>query len=592
MSRFTMTNSEIAKLLRQIAAAYAIFDEKKYRFQIIAYQKASDTIDSITTDLKILTKEGKLDELPGIGSSIKSYLQELFTTGKVQRFDTVLREIPPSVFPLLDIPSFGPKKSYRLVSHFQLNNPTTAIDDLADLAKKGKIANLDGFGEKSQQDIIRAINEYKLGLTKSVRMNLPFANELAERMISYLKKSNDVINAFPLGSLRRKKDTIGDVDIAVSTNDPKKVIKYFTDFPHKERILEQGDISAGLIVGGKHIDLMAIDPERFGSLLQHFTGSKNHNVHLREYALKKGLSLSEKGIKEISTGKMRSFKTEEDFYKALGFPWIPPEIREDTGEIELALINTLPKLIEFSNIKGDFHLHSSFPIEPSHDMGQSTMEEMVKKAVGLNYEYIGFSEHNPSKSKHTVLQTGNILKKRMDEINRLRLKYKNIIRILSLLEVDILPDGSLAIDEKNTKYLDAMLVSIHSVFNMDKSKMTERVLKGLSHPKAKILTHPTGRLINQRLGYELDWEKIFKYCRSNHKALEINAFPSRLDLPDTLVRKAIKEKVVLTINTDSHAKEQMDLMQYGVSVARRGWATSSDILNTWSYNEIEKWFNK
>lgn len=592
MSRFTMTNSEIAKLLRQIAAAYAIFDEKKYRFQIIAYQKASDTIDNITTDLKILTKEGKLDELPGIGSSIKSYLQELFTTGKVQRFDTVLREIPPSVFPLLDIPSFGPKKSYRLVSHFQLNNPTTAIDDLADLAKKGKIANLDGFGEKSQQDIIRAINEYKLGLTKSVRMNLPFANELAERMISYLKKSNDVINAFPLGSLRRKKDTIGDVDIAVSTNDPKKVIKYFTDFPHKERILEQGDISAGLIVGGKHIDLMAIDPERFGSLLQHFTGSKNHNVHLREYALKKGLSLSEKGIKEISTGKMRSFKTEEDFYKALGFPWIPPEIREDTGEIELALINTLPKLIEFSDIKGDFHLHSSFPIEPSHDMGQSTMEEMVKKAVGLNYEYIGFSEHNPSKSKHTVLQTGNILKKRMDEINRLRLKYKNIIRILSLLEVDILPDGSLAIDEKNTKYLDAMLVSIHSVFNMDKSKMTERVLKGLSHPKAKILTHPTGRLINQRLGYELDWEKIFKYCKNNHRALEINAFPSRLDLPDTLVRKAIKEKVVLTINTDSHAKEQMDLMQYGVSVARRGWATSSDILNTWGYNEIEKWFNK
>ncbi len=592
MSRFTMTNSEIAKLLRQIAAAYAILDEKKYRFQIIAYQKASDTIDSITTDLKILTKEGKLDELPGIGSSIKSYLQELFTTGKVERFDTVLREIPPSVFPLLDIPSFGPKKSYRLVSHFQLNNPTTAIDDLADLAKKGKIANLDGFGEKSQQDIIRAINEYKLGLTKSVRMNLPFANELAERMISYLKKSNDVINAFPLGSLRRKKDTIGDVDIAVSTNDPKKVIKYFTDFPHKERILEQGDISAGLIVGGKHIDLMAIDPERFGSLLQHFTGSKNHNVHLREYALKKGLSLSEKGIKEISTGKMRSFKTEEDFYKALGFPWIPPEIREDTGEIELALINTLPKLIEFSNIKGDFHLHSSFPIEPSHDMGQSTMEEMVKKAVGLNYEYIGFSEHNPSQSKHTVLQTGNILKKRMDEINRLRLKYKNIIRILSLLEVDILPDGSLAIDEKNTKYLDAMLVSIHSVFNMDKSKMTERVLKGLSHPKAKILTHPTGRLINQRLGYELDWEKIFKYCKNNHRALEINAFPSRLDLPDTLVRKAIKEKVVLTINTDSHAKEQMDLMQYGVSVARRGWATSSDILNTWSYNEIEKWINK
>lgn len=584
-----MNNSEIVKLLRNVAASYAIKDEKKYRFQIIAYQKAADSIESLTSDIKHLINEGKLEELDGIGSSIKSYLQELINTGKVKHFESLMKDIPQTVFPLLDIPGFGPKKSYKLVSHFHFNNPSTVIDDLLEIAKNGEIAKLEGFGDKSQADILRAINEFKLGQDKTSRMNLPFAMVLAERLLKYLNSSPDVIDAYPLGSLRRKRDTIGDVDIAVSTKNPGKVIQYFVDYPYIDRVIEKGDISAGIIVSGKHIDLMVQPPDRFGSLLQHFTGSKNHNVHLREYALRKGWSLSEKGIKIIKTGEIKKFNTEEGFYKFLGLSWIPPELREDYGEIELALKGTLPEIVELKDIKGDFHLHSSFPIEPSHDMGQSSMEEMVKKAISLNYKYIGFSEHNPSLSKHTHNQSEKILNNRIEEIEALRLKYKNIIRIFSLLEVDILPSGELAIDEKNTKYLDAMLVSVHSVFNLSSEQMTERVLKGLSHQKAKILTHPTGRLINQRPGYTLDWEKVFSFCKENQKALEVNAYPTRLDLTDNIVKKAVDANIKLVVNTDSHEVSQMNLMRYGVSVARRGWATPSDILNTWEYNKVEKW---
>lgn len=588
-----MTNSEIAKLLRDVAAAYAIKNEKGFRFQIIAYQKAADTIDSLTEQVKDLAKDKALDTLPGIGPSIRQHLEELVTTGTVKHFASVLDDIPSAVFPLLDIPSFGPKKSYKLVSHFKLQNPKTVINDLKKLAEEGKIAELEGFGEKSQQDILRAITEYEQGLTKSVRMTLPYASELADKLLTYIKTSPHVLEAYPLGSLRRKRDTIGDVDIAVSTKDPDAVIEHFIAYPYQERVLERGDVTAGLLVsGGKHIDLMTMEPDRFGSLLQHFTGSKNHNIHLREYALKKGLSLSEYGIKDLKSGKSETFKTEEEFYHSLGLAWIPPEMREDTGEIELAAHNKLPKIVETTDIKGDFHLHSSFPVEPSHDMGVNSMEEMVEKARKLGYSYLGFAEHNPSQSKHTPQQAAKILQAKRKKIEQLNLEYKNIVRVFNLLETDILPDGTLAVDDEGAAHLDFMLVSIHSVFSMSKEEMTKRVLKGLSHPKAKILTHPTGRLINQRPGYDLDWEQIFSFCKTNNKAIEINAYPNRLDLTDTLVRQAVERGVMLVIDTDSHAVEQMDLMRYGVDVARRGWATKFNILNAKEYNDLVDWIKK
>src|SRR5581483_5950325 len=543
-----MTNHEIASLLRKIAASYTVINEQKYRFQIIAYQKAAESIDHETTQVKDLVKENKLESLPGVGPSIRQHLEELIKTGKVKHFETVTKDVPAALFPLLSIPSFGPKKAFKLVNHFKLKNPDTVLEDIKKLAEDHRIAELPGFGDKSEKDILRALGEYKKGFGKTTRMVLPYASQIADKIIDYLKKSPNVEAEFPLGSLRRKLSTVGDIDIAVSSKNPKKAIDYFVSYPYMGRVIEQGPISASILTsGGQQVDVMVLEPHRFGSLLQHFTGSKNHNVALREFAIRKGLSLSEKGIKHSKSGKVDEFDTEEKFYNALGMDWIPPEIREDTGEVELALKHNLPKLVQLKDIKGDLHIHSSYPIEPSHDMGNNSMEEMLKKAQELGYEYLAFSEHNPNLSKHTKDQLYSIMARRKEKIEQLKLKYKSI-RIINLLETDILPNGNLAIDEKCMGELDATLVSIHSVFKMDKEEMTKRVLSGLSHPKAKILTHPTGRLLNERNGYELDFEKIFDFCKQHNKALEINAWPQRLDLPDTLVRQAVGHGIKMVID--------------------------------------------
>ncbi len=585
-----MNNKEVARLLRNVAASYRIKDEKKYYFQLIAYENASDTIESLPEQLENLYKENKLDNVPNIGKTIKSRLEELFKKGKVSHFDYVLKGIPPAVFALIEIPSLGPKRAYKLSIELGLKNQDTAVDELEKIAKSGGIAKIPGFGEKSEKDILRAIAEFKLGKGKTTRMVLPIAFEVGQRVLDYLYLSKKVKRAETLGSLRRMMPTIGDVDIAVATDDPKAVINHFVKFPNLERVIEKGPTTASILaLGGKQIDLMTQPVKSFGSLLQHFTGSKNHNVHLREYALKNGMSLSEKGIKKNINGKEKllKFDTEESFYSELSMDWIPPEIREDTGEIELALKHSLPKLIELSDIKGDFHLHSSFPIEPSHDLGKNTIEEMISKAKSLHYEYIAFSEHNPSISKHTSSQIYDLILKRNEEIYRIEDLYK--IKIVKMLEVDILPNGSLAIDDKALDKLDAIIVSIHSVFSMDQRQMTKRVISGLSHPKAKILAHPTGRLLNKRNGYELIWDELFDYVKKNKKILEINSWPYRLDLPDTLIRKAKELGIKFAINTDSHASDQMDLMRYGVAMARRGWAEKNDIINAMSYNEMTKY---
>ena len=585
-----MNNKEVARLLRNVAASYRIKDEKKYYFQLIAYENASDTIESLPEQLENLYKENELDNVPNIGKTIKSRLEELFKKGKVSHFDYVLKGIPPAVFALIEIPSLGPKRAYKLSIELGLKNQDTAVDELEKIAKSGGIAKIPGFGEKSEKDILRAIAEFKLGKGKTTRMVLPIAFEVGQRVLDYLYLSKKVKRAETLGSLRRMMPTIGDVDIAVATDDPKAVINHFVKFPNLERVIEKGPTTASILaLGGKQIDLMTQPVKSFGSLLQHFTGSKNHNVHLREYALKNGMSLSEKGIKKNINGKEKllKFDTEESFYSELSMDWIPPEIREDTGEIELALKHSLPKLIELSDIKGDFHLHSSFPIEPSHDLGKNTIEEMISKAKSLHYEYIAFSEHNPSISKHTSSQIYDLILKRNEEIYRIEDLYK--IKIVKMLEVDILPNGNLAIDDKALDKLDAIIVSIHSVFSMDQRQMTKRVISGLSHPKAKILAHPTGRLLNKRNGYELIWNELFDYVKKNKKILEINSWPYRLDLPDTLIRKAKELGIKFAINTDSHASDQMDLMRYGVAMARRGWAEKNDIINAMSYNEMTKY---
>ena len=588
LSKFS--NEEIARLLRQVAAAYSV---KGFNyFRIIAYDKAAETVEKSNIDIKDLWDENRLADLPGIGKSITEYLSQLFKTGHVRHFEEVFKGLPKGMFPLLDVSGFGPKKAYKISKQFKLNNPQTVVSSLLKIAKSGKIARLPGFGKKSEQDIIEALERFRQGQAKQKRMPLPYAFATAKLILEYLKKNPLTVKAYPLGSLRRMVSTIGDIDIAVATKEPKKVIDWFLKYPKTNKIIEVGTSGATIYLNtGQQIDLRVQSPQSFGAMLQYFTGSKAHNIHLREYALKRGMSLSEYGIKKINARKsIKTYASEEEFYKAVGLPWIPPELREDRGEIEAAQKNYLPDLVESSHIRGEVHVHSNYNLEPSHDLGSSSLTELLKVASLMNYEYLGISDHNPSISKHTENGIIDILKKRKYKFEQILLSNKNVrVKLFIMLEVDILPDGQLALPEKAFNYLDAIIVSVHSSFFLTKEAMTKRILKGLSHPKAKILGHPTGRLIGSREAYDADWRAIFDFCRLKNKALEINAYPDRLDLNDYMVKRAIENHNKLIINTDSHQKEQLSLINYGISVARRGWATKNDILNTLSYQEFKKW---
>ncbi len=584
--KVSFTNKEIAELLDDVAAAYIL--KKKNRFRIAAYQRASAAIEHLTSEVKDLWDEKKLEEIPGVGKNIASYLDELFRKGKVSHFEKIFKNLPKGMFELMKIPGIGPKRAYKLSKKLKIKNAKQAVTKLKKAIQSGKIEAIEGFGEKSQLDISQSLKE--IG-RKSKRILLSSAIELSNDLINYMKGCLAVKKIDVLGSLRRRCSTIGDIDIAVATSDHEKVIKYFLEYPKKTKFIEAGEKKASILIYNQYqIDLRVESLESYGALLQHFTGSKQHNIQLREIAIKKDLSLSEYGIKR-KTGRIRKFSDEESFYKYLGMDLIPPEIREGTGEIELAQKHKIPSLVKLKDIKGDLQMHTSFDIETSHDLGADSMEKMVQKGEKLGYQYLAFTAHNPSISRHTESQINSILKRRklqIDKLNYSREKNKKKLFVFNSLEIDIRPNGKLALPTSAFDHLDFGLASIHSSFRMKKDKMTQRILDGLKHPKIKILAHPTGRLLGRRESFEADWEKIFKFCREKNKFVEINAFPDRLDLPDFLVKQAIKIGVKLVISTDSHATSQLDFMPFGVYTARRGWAKKNDIINTLSYNEIRK----
>ncbi|PIV00559.1 DNA polymerase III [Candidatus Shapirobacteria bacterium CG03_land_8_20_14_0_80_39_12] len=592
------TNSDISELLRKVASVYQA--QNGNPFKIRAYEEAAVSIEHSTSDLKDLWDDGKLKEIPAVGESIAQHLDELFKTGKVKEFEKLFASVPPSLFVFDKIPGIGPKKAIVLARKLHIIRADTALKELKEAISKGRVKNLENFGEKSEELILKGIEVFEKGETKENRMPLYVAKEIADSLITYLKTNPLVLEAYPLGSLRRRLATIGDIDLAVATNKPKEVMEFFYKYPKIKRIISQGEklLARVVVESGQQVDLRLAYPKDFGAMLQYFTGSKQHNIYLREYALRKGLSLSEYGIKMIKklkvknqklNSKIKSFSTEKDFYNYLGLEYIPPEIREGTNEIKIAEEGKIPQLVELKDIKGDLHLHTNFPIETSHDLGESELKEMVSKGESLGYDYLGFTEHNPSFSQHSKREILNILQKKKEFFDQFIYSYEkenkqrgqNLpIKILNGLEIDIQPSGELAIPEEGFVFLDYAIASIHTSFNLNREEMTKRVIVGLSHPKVKIFGHPTGRKIGVREGYELDWEKIFNFCLKKSKFLEISAWPDRLDLPDILVREAIKAGIKLVINSDSHAVEQMELMEFGVSVARRGWAEKKDILNT------------
>ena len=380
------SNKDIAKLFRSIAAAYSVTGGNN--FKIIAYNSAADSVEHATSELKDLWEDNKLDTVPGLGVSMRGYLDELFKTGRVKHFEELTEDIPPGMFEFLDLKNMGPKNAYKLAKEFNLKT----IADLEKAAKAGKIRKLPGFGEKSEREILKSISEFK---PQSTRQDLPSAFAVARRVIEHMKTSSACEKIEPLGSLRRMVATIGDVDIAVASKKPQQVINHFKTFREVARILGAGDMASSIILeNGIQVDLKVQPLEAFGALLQHFTGSKYHNISLREFALKKGMSLSEHGIKY--KGKLYKFPNEVSFYKFLGLDYIEPELREDNGEIEAAMHSAqgksdgLPKLVELKDIKGDLHIHSDYPIEPSHDLGTSSQEVLVKRGKQLKYEFANY----------------------------------------------------------------------------------------------------------------------------------------------------------------------------------------------------------
>ncbi|MBI4037728.1 DNA polymerase/3'-5' exonuclease PolX, partial [Candidatus Curtissbacteria bacterium] len=500
---------------------------------------------------------------------------------KVKHFEEVTEDLPQSMFELMKVRGMGPKTAYKLSKELKIKN----LDDLKEKAKKGMIKALPGFGEKSEKEILTSVGEFK----EPTRHLLTEAFPSAEKVLKYLRELKECQQAEPLGSLRRMVATVGDIDLAVSSKEPKKIISHFIKFKDVKKVLEAGVRKAAIILGnGIQVDLMVEKPEAFGALLQHFTGSKNHNIRLREYALEKGYSVSDYGIKV--KGKLKKFRTEEEFYKFLGMDWIVPEMREDTGEIKAAQQKKLPKLVDIKDIRGDLHLHSSYPIEPSHDLGKDSFAEIIRKAKNLGYEYIGLSDHSPGVSTHSKAKIIDLIKKRTANIEQLKSSDKGI-RILNLLEIDILTNGELSVPEECLILLDGAIAGIHSSHGQDKKTITKRLLTAIHSPYVQVISHPTGRLLLHRESYDADWELVFKECVKTGTILEINAWPNRMDLPDVLVKEAIKIGVKLIINSDSHSISQMENMKFGVAVARRGWATKKDIINTLPWLEFKKLFS-
>ena len=558
-------NKEVADLFFKIADALEILGEMQ--FKVLAYRKAARVISELPEDLRKIYKEGKLKEIPGIGEGIAKKIKEYIETGKMKKAEEVLSKIPPGLLPLMSIPSLGPKTIALAYKKLGVKD----INDLKRVLKDGSLARLPGMGEKKIENIIKGIELWEKG---KERFLLGEVYPIVENIIEDLKSHKEIIEAIPAGSYRRMKETVGDIDILVMTEESEKAVNIFCSLKGVERVLAQGDTKGSCIFSGNiQVDLRAIPPESFGSALQYFTGSKAHNVHLRSIAKQKGLKISEYGV--FKEDKKIAGENEEDVYKSIGLIWIPPEMREDTGEIELAISGKLPDLIKFDEVKGDLHVHSKY------SDGTMTLEEISVWGKKMGYEYIAVCDHSKSAKYAGGLEIDDI-KKKIEEIKRINDKKIGCYLIMGA-EVDILPDGSLDYPDEILKEIDLILVSIHTGFKKDN---TERILKALDNPYVHGLSHPTGRLLGQREGYPVDIEAVIEKCAKNNKLLEINAYYERLDLYDIYLRKAKEKNVKFLIGTDAHHLGQLWMIKLGIGMARRGWLTKEDIINTMDYNKL------
>jgi len=542
---------------------------KGVQFKPQAYEKAAYSIEALDEDIEeFVRKKGKvgLMNLPGVGESIAEKIIEYLKTGKIKELEELKREVPVDVETLTNIEGVGPKTVYKLYKALGIKT----LEDLERACKEHKIRRLPGFGAKSEEKILKGIEFFK---QSGKRFILGFIFPIVEELTNYLKESGLAKEVVTAGSYRRKKETVGDIDILAISDKPEKLMNYFVSFPEVDYIYGQGPTKTMVrLKNGLDVDLRVVPEESFGAALAYFTGSKEHNIQMRELAIKRGWKLNEYGLFDKNE-KMIAGRTEEEIYSALDLEWIPPEMRENKGEIELAKQRKIPKLIEYGSIKGDLQIQTNW------SDGQNSIEEMIEMAIKLGLEYICITDHTKSLQVAGGLDEKRFLKQ-FEEIERLNKKYKGKITILKGAEVNINKDGSLDLSDEILAKMDFVGAAIHSHFDLPRSVQTERIKKAMLNPYVDCIFHPTGRIINKRPAYEIEIDEIIDFAKKTETILEIDAYPDRLDLKDDHIRKCVEKGVKMVINSDAHSVLHLKFLDLGVAQARRGWAKKEDILNT------------
>jgi DNA polymerase (family 10) len=573
MTQHKFTNQELADIFETIANLLEIKGEVIYK--ILAYRKAADSLRDYGGNVYTVWQEGKLTDIPGVGKAISEKIDELYTTGHLEFLDKLSAEVPPSLAELLEVPDLGPKK----VALFWKELGITDLAGLKAAARAGELQNLPGMGQKSEAKILAGIEALSRRTTRTPLWKAwPAADELLKKLLNI----PGVEQAVAGGSLRRMKETVGDLDLLVAAADSAPVMEAFTNLPEVLQVIGSGKTKSSVeFNNGLRAQLWVHPPERFGTALQYATGSKDHNVRLRELSLKNGLSLSEHGFAREDESEILS-ATEEEVYEVLGIPWIPPEAREDRGEVQAALAGELPDFIELSDIQAELHTHSTW------SDGKVSIKEMAIGARDRGYKILAVTDHSPSLGI-TQGVTIEDFKGQREEIDRAQEELGDSILILQGSEVEIKADGTLDYPDQVLAELDIVFASLHVSLRQPREQITQRLLNAIQNPHVDVIGHPTGRLIPDREGADLDIEAVFAAAVESGVAMEISAHPERLDLNDIHARQAIELGIPLSINTDAHTPGELDLMHFGIATARRGWVEAKNVINAWEPDKLLDW---
>lgn len=577
-----MTNREIAEIFARIADMLAIRGDNVHR--INAYRRAAESVGGLSRDINAIAADGDLTEISGIGATLAEKIEELLDTGKLTFYEKLAQEVPPQLVELLRVEGLGPKRIKIVYEKLDV----TTLEALRQAAESGQLSQLSGFGKRTEENIVKSLDA--LERHGDDRTLLGVALPVAQELLRELEALQEVLRAEVGGSLRRSRETIGDIDLLAAAEASEEVMEAFVSLPQVESVIVRGPSKTTVqLHNGLQADLRVLPPERWGTALSYFTGSKDHNVRLREMALKKGLSLNEHAFRPMVDGEPTTegevtCATEEEVYAVLDLPFIAPRLREDRGEIEAAQRGELPDLIEHEQLVGDLHMHSTW------SDGKLSILEMAQAARERGHQYIAITDHSRSLGIANGL-TIERLQAQAKEIAQANDEMGNDFAILHGTEMEIRADGTLDFPDEVLEQLDFVIASLHVSLSQPREQVTERALAAIHNPHVDMLAHPTGRLLPDRIGADLDIEKVIQAAVDTGTILEINSNPQRLDLRDTHVRRAVELGALIAINTDAHRASELDFLHYGIAVAQRGWVTAERVVNTWSIEQLRKHLN-